>query len=138
MNKEVLIRIKAGISSENDSEEIVTKAKGSYFKKQDCEYVLYDEETDDGQIVKCRLKITDSELEMRKTGAYTAVMVFTRDKKTNTGYRTPFGILDMEINTTKLDYYISQDEMKIKLEYSLSVNNAEASMHVMDIQIGNE
>ena len=138
MEKNVFLNIKAGISSEDGSEEIITTAKGSYYKQKDCEYVLYTEESEDGLSQKCRLKISDEELEMRKTGGYTAVMIFTRNKKTYTDYKTPYGMLSLEIDTKKLDYFVNSDEMKIRLEYLLNVNGGESSLHKMDIQIMNE
>lgn len=134
MNKDIIIRNKAIIESEDGREQILTESHGSYFEKGGSAYVLYDEETENGDVNKCRLKLSDTELEMRKNGQVSTVMVFDRLKNTSSFFRTPYGSFNLEIKTKRLDIYKSPVELKVKLEYEMSVGDVK-SFHKMDIVI---
>lgn len=93
MNKEVIINI-SGLQLDAGTEEpIELMTTGDYYLKNGKHYVIYDELTDDSQVVKNRLKISPKVVEVTKKGASSSHMVFERGKENLTYYDTPFGSL---------------------------------------------
>ena len=135
MNKDVTVKIESIIRSEQGSEDIKSKARGAYFKKDECLYILYDEKNEEEVINKCRLKVYTDRLEMKKSGPYTTGMTFTRDEITKCHYKTPFGALDLEIETTGYDLVIDERDIKLKLKYRLLSGKAVMSEHIMNISV---
>lgn len=137
MNRDVNIKIDTCIKSDQGSEEINSTYEGTYYKKDDCLYVMYDEKTEEGAVNKCQLKVFTDSMRLKKLGVYTTEIVFLRDEITESYYNTPFGTLDIEVVTTKFNQVIDDDLIKIDLEYKLLSGKMKISEHKMNIKIRN-
>ena len=138
MNKEVIINI-SGLQLDAGTEEpIELMTTGDYYLKNGKHYVIYDELTDDSQVVKNRLKISPKVVEVTKKGASSSHMVFERGKENLTYYDTPFGSLLLGINTSKIDLEEKEDSMALHIDYGLSINSAHVSDCSIDVSIASK
>lgn len=138
MKKEVIINI-SGLQLDISSEEpIELMTTGAYYLKNGKHYIMYDELTDDSQIVKNRLKISPKVVEVTKKGASSSHMVFERGKENLTYYDTPFGSLLLGINTSKIDLQETEDSMALHIDYGLSINSDHISDCSIDVSIASK
>lgn len=128
MTKEVLIRIKglqfiAGDTGE-DVEPIEMITVGEHYLKNNHHYIKY-EELFEGFTDKTQnmVKIAGDVLEVRKKGLINVHMVFEENKKNISYYTTPFGTMQMGIAATRVNIEESEDQLKIRAEYALEIND---------------
>lgn len=135
MTKDVLVDV-SGLQVEIDSEEpIQLMTTGSYYLKNGKHYVLYDEMTEDSQIVKNVLKFTGQKVELTKKGDGNSYMMFEAGKENLSYYDTPFGSLLLGITTSKIDFTEEEDSLKLHIDYGLSINSDHVSDCVIDVSI---
>ena len=123
MNKNVLIKINGmqTLDESDDSVEVITV--GEYYNKNGKHYIMYEEIDDDSNAVtKNLLKVWDGMVEIKKTGAVTTTMTFETEKINKTYYSTPFGNLQIEIETKSVDVAVADTNMDIDIKYSLAIN----------------
>ena len=125
MNNNVLVTVHGLQHEIDDKEGIQTKQTGNYrlvAGKHIISYKEYfrDEETGRDATISNLLKISgDTEMTF-KTG------------KTHTGfYETPFGSMQMSLDTTRVDIKEADDKIEISIDYGLDMNYS----HVSDCTI---
>lgn len=125
MTKDVLITISGLQMIEGDESspvEIVTT--GTYYRKNDRQYILYDEVMEEfGGVTKNRVQIGDGCMEIFKHGVSCVHMIFDPGRKTLTSYQTPYGSFLLGIGTRRLQIGQDENTMDIKIEYDLDVND---------------
>lgn len=132
MKKDVLVSI-SGLQFEIDKEEAIEVISvGEYYNRNGKHYVLYDEILEEVEgITNCILKISDKQVSIQKKGANNVHMIFEENRKNITYYSTPFGDLQIGINTTSIKVTEEEDEILINIKYELDINNS----HVSDCEI---
>lgn len=113
--------------------EVITPA--SYFCKNGKHYILY-EEVAEGipGVTKNKIKIiSDQAVEIMKTGITNTHMVFEKDKKHLTPYKTPYGQLMMGIHTKHIQVLEEEERIFVEIYYNLEVN--EEAIAECEIQI---
>ena len=124
MTKEVIITI-CGLQNgpETDGEPIEMIVAGEYFYKNNKHYILYDEVMEgESQVTKNRIKISDGQMELTKSGVVNVHMVFEENVKNITQYYTPYGSLSMGIDGKKVEILESEHEIDVKIEYGMEMN----------------
>lgn len=124
MTKEVEIRIRGLQNGEaTDGEAIETIATGEYYFKNNKHYFLYEEVVErEAKPTKNRIKVAPGYLELTKSGVVNVNMLFEENKKNMTHYYTPYGCLDMGIDTKDVVISESEDEIQISAKYGLEIN----------------
>ena len=129
MTKDVLVRI-LGVQNEMmspsvEDEPIEIIAPATYYFKNGKHYIVYDEIVDgESASVHNKVKIIGEEsLEIMKTGAINAHLMFDRKQAHTTCYATPFGQMMVSVNTKRLDIQVADDEIKLRVDYELDVNH---------------
>lgn len=109
-------------TEENEALETITPAK--YYLKNGKHYILYDEVAEGMPgVIKNKVKITDGKvLEIIKTGITQSHMVFEEGKSHMTIYDTPYGQFHLDMHTHVLEIFEYKDEISVKVEYSLDMN----------------
>lgn len=124
MNKKVCIRIKglhAMIGSNEDAIEVINI--GSYYKRNGKHYVKYEESIDESENTNSNiLKISESEVELIAKGIAGTHMVFTNGQKNLSYYSTPFGGMNMGIDTYSLNITEAEDKISADIRYGLEIN----------------
>ncbi len=130
MTKDVLVSISgmhmgilADQEDEDDEIEVVTPA--SYYCRNGKHYIIYDEVVEGmAGTIKNKIKITgDSVLEIMKSGLSNTHMVFEKNRKNLTYYRTPYGQMLVGVNTRNMEVRVADDEIDVQVKYELDVNH---------------
>ena len=124
MTKEVWITV-CGLQNgpETDGEPIEITTAGEYYYKNEKHYILY-EEVMEGEIhtTKNRIKIAPGMLELKKNGVVNVHMLFEEHQKNVTHYHTPYGSLEMGIDTKQVEICENENELTVKVDYALEMN----------------
>ena len=124
MTKDVIVTIR-GLQNgpETDGEPIEMIVAGEYFYKNNKHYILYDEVMEgESQITKNRIKVSDGQMELFKSGAVNVHMAFEKDVKHVSNYNTPYGTLAMGIDAKKIEIKETEHEIDIFAEYAMEMN----------------
>lgn len=137
MTKDVLVTI-SGLQFSKDSgetpEPVEVTCPGTYYKKNDKHYVIYDEiiEGFDG-VTKNTLKLQPGSLDIMKRGVSNVHMVFEKNKKNRTCYNMPFGSLMMGIDAKGVTFEESEHHIHASVSYELEMNfekMADCEIHI--------
>ena len=131
MNKDVLIHVRGLQLMETDDEQepIEIVVPGQYYFRNGSHYLRYEEMLDDSaQTTVNYIKMSSEGVEIRKQGQVNVHMVFEQGKKNKTFYITPYGTLQMGIAATGLELKESEDDIQMKVDYALDMNEE----HVAD------
>ncbi|MDF2485809.1 MAG: hypothetical protein K0R46_1977 [Herbinix sp.] len=135
MTKEVSITIE-GIQLGSEEAPIRMIASGVYHMHKDKHYIQYDEQSEDGQgSIKNMIKIGLTRIEMTKKGAGSSEMTFDLNQTTEVIYCTPYGTLVFEAKTSQITVEEKEEEIVVRLEYSLYTNEAPISDNRTTIRI---
>ena len=142
MTKDVLVSI-SGLQMAvndmegNDDEPIEVLSAGSYYFKNGKNYVLFEEAVEGMQgVIKTQIKWKGTELlEVTKRGLSNVHMVFEKNKNNRCFYDTPFGQLNLGIFTTEIYVDEKEDNINLRAEYALDVNNEPIADCVIRINI---
>ncbi len=130
MTKDVLVSISGihadmpeGLEDADGAVEVVTPA--SYYRRNGKHYIIYDEVLEGVPgTIRNKIKITgDSSLEIMKSGLSNTHMVFEKNKKNLTYYKTPYGQMLVGVNTKKMEIAVTDDSIRILVGYQLDVNH---------------
>ncbi|MGN0369012.1 MAG: DUF1934 domain-containing protein [Butyrivibrio sp.] len=127
MNKKVCIKISGlhGVEAMGDGECIEVINIGSYYKRNGKHYVRYEELSENGDTLAGNLiKITQNEVEIiaRGTGDRGTHMVFTNGQKNMSYYSTPYGGMNMGVETYDLNVSEEKDVIRVDIHYGLEIN----------------
>ena len=137
MTKDVLVSISGkhidimddparGYEVGEDGIEVVTPA--NYYCRNGKHYILYDEVLEGmAGTIKNKIKITGTDcLEIMKSGVTSSHMVFEKNKKNLTYYKTPYGQMLVGVNTKNMEISVDEDQIGVKVAYELDVNRTAA------------
>lgn len=125
--KEIMVKIKGQqISHEagEDSMEFITEAK--LYERGGALYLIYEESEVSG-IPGCRtrLKLKGNQVQMKRLGTGTGIgneIRFEKGKRYTGYYDTPFGAIEMEVLTNKLENTLSAEgDGQLDIDYSISL-----------------
>ncbi|MBD5158337.1 MAG: DUF1934 domain-containing protein [Butyrivibrio sp.] len=125
MNKKVCIKI-SGLHSMEDTEadeaiEVINI--GSYYRRGGKHYVRYEEPTENSSVVNVNLlKISDNEIELIAKGRTGTHMIFTMGKKNMTYYSTPFGGMNIGIDTYDVNVNEEEKLITVDIYYGMELN----------------
>lgn len=137
MNKKALIHVFSVQPDESDKEEpIEVVTPGSFYKKGDFYYAMYEETEISGmEGTTTTLKIGEDKFSLIRRGNITSKMEFEMDKKNISMYNTPYGTLQLSIDTKELDIEMGEEGGKISIDYDMTVEgqkpqNTSLSVHI--------
>ncbi|MDF2908959.1 MAG: hypothetical protein K0R34_4280 [Herbinix sp.] len=135
MTKEVSITME-GIQKGLEDSPVLTTASGSYHIRHDKQYIQFDEQAEEGQgSIKNMIKIACNQVEMTKKGAINSEMLFDLNRKTEIIYRTSYGTLFFEAQTSRITVSEEEDKIEVILEYCLFSNDELISENRTTIRI---
>lgn len=137
MTKDVLITISGVQSIDEENTDVEMIVRGDYYRRNGKHYILYEEvlEGFEGK-VKNVIKVSETGMDIIKSGITTAHMLFEKDKKNLACYNTPMGNLVVGIQANRLKIEEQADSLRVDVDYSLDINYehlSECSMRV-DVQ----
>ena len=110
-------------AGEDDGIEVVTPA--SYYLRNGKHYIIYDEVVEGMAGAICnKIKITGTDVvEIMRSGLSSSHMVFEKNKKNLTYYRTPFGQMLVGVNTRNMEINVGENKINVLVDYELDVNH---------------
>lgn len=79
------------------------------------------------------IHLTSAQVKMTRTGDFGATLVFSPGQTFAGSYHTPFGDMDLVVNTSEVYWEATEEAGKVHMAYQLSFQGQEASAHAMDI-----
>ena len=138
--KDVMIRIKGKqIRRDQDDEEMEFVTEGKLYRRNGTIYLLYDE-TELSGVPGCqtRLRLRGGEIQMKRfgEGADGTEILFEKGKRYTGFFDTPFGAIEMEVLTNKVDSNISEDGGgNIDIDYDISLKGLAEGRNVLNITL---
>ena len=110
-------------AGEDDGIEVVTPA--SYYLRNGKHYIFYDEVVEGmAGAIRNKIKITGTDVvEIMRSGLSSSHMVFEKNKKNLTYYRTPFGQMLVGVNTRNMEINVGENKINVLVDYELDVNH---------------
>ena len=110
-------------AGEDDGIEVVTPA--SYYLRNGKHYIIYDEVVEGmARAIRNKIKITGTDVvEIMRSGLSSSHMVFEKNKKNLTYYRTPFGQMLVGVNTRNMEINVGENKINVLVDYELDVNH---------------
>jgi len=124
----------------NDDEKpqaIRLMTEGRLYRKDPAWYVVYDESEATGmEGTKTTMRVSDDgTVSLIRTGSHGLKLTFTAGNRHITRMETPYGDLDVEVYTSKVQTRISELGGYIHLGYSIDLNNRERMNTRLDVEI---
>ena len=136
MNK-VIVHVRG---RQTDAEGAVNKiemmAEGRHYFRNGKHYVLYDDKT----LAKNKgtatvLKIAPDSVTLLRKGAVMQEQYFSSGRESRSKYRTPYGDLDLSVQTEQLDIVYGTVSGNIDVSYATSINGEWQSNNELHIEI---
>lgn len=135
MAKKAIISVFSG-ENENNDEPISVTTPGEFYRRNDCYYAVYKETEISGmEGTTTTLKIKPDKFSILRMGTTSTKMEFQKDKKTFSLYDTPYGTLELEINTKQLQIDINDKGGKVSVKYELNISKQSKQLTNLQIEI---
>ena len=99
-------------------------------------YIESQEDEETGQIMESeiRMEISGNQVTMNRTGDFSNVMMFQKDKRFETTYQTPFGDIPMAIYPREVLCDIKPEAGRVHLRYELSMQGNYTSTNELNLE----
>ena len=135
MNKKAIITVDSAVL--NDEEDMISVVTpGDFYKVEDGFNVEYEETTISGmEGTKTTILIRNNSFDLIREGTTETKMEFENNKRTVSLYKTPYGVMDVKIDTKKLNININEDGGTINTMYILEIGGQPALKTNLTIDI---
>jgi uncharacterized beta-barrel protein YwiB (DUF1934 family) len=134
MKKKAIISVSS--KQLGDTEEIKVVTPGTFYAKDDAYYAEYAETEISGmEGTTTTMKIRPNKFSLIRQGSTNAEMDFDKKEKSISMYTTPYGTLELKIETQKLDVMVDEDGGDIYIKYLLSIVGHDALDTTLKINI---
>lgn len=132
--KKALVKITNKTSSEDTPIQVITPGK---FYSNSGEYKIeYDETKLSGmEGTTTLLTVNEDKFTLSRSGNVQTIMEFQKGQRTIAVYDTPYGNLNIFIDTKKMESDISENGGTINLVYTLNLDNQEKIINNLDIEV---
>ena len=121
---------------DGNKEKVLHGAEGQYYFRNDKHYIKYDDSSmDEDNVIRTTLKTDGRDFNIFRRGAVDTEMMFSLGKTTRTAYRTPYSMMELEINTKKLVIDMGEAAGKVDLCYDMAVNGDFVGEYELSIKI---
>lgn len=135
MKRKAIITVDSAVL--NEEEDIISVVTpGDFYEIEDGFKVEYNETKISGmEGTKTIIIIRKNSFDLIREGTTETKMEFENNKRTVSLYKTPYGILDVKINTKKLDININEEGGTINTMYILEIGDQTALKTNLTIDI---
>lgn len=132
MTRDVYVSI-TGIDGSAKEDNIETIHCGQFYRKNDKVYIKYEETVEGtGDKINTMIKVGSEEIEITNRGAVNSHMVFLQGKRITNSYESPYGILNMGVDTEYMSVQETESTYDIELKYNIEFEGRYAnSRHVL-------
>jgi uncharacterized beta-barrel protein YwiB (DUF1934 family) len=135
----VKVRVTTAIDDGKQKETFELTTFGRYYKKGSSYYLQYDESMEEGT-VHTTVKIKNEEVLILRSGAVSMRLHFLLDKKTPGNYQSPYGLLQTEADTRRMELAFNEEstEGNIEILYEFIIQGSHAGTYQMNIDYKEE
>ncbi|MCT8975785.1 DUF1934 domain-containing protein [Clostridium sp. CX1] len=134
MKKKAIVSVSSKVSGDDEAVEVVTP--GDFYKKDNAYYAVYEETEVSGmEGTTTTLKIGENKLSLIRMGSTTAKMDFDKKSKSISMYNTPYGTIQLEIETNSLDININEEGGNVLINYNMAVGGNAPTNTVLTVNI---
>lgn len=120
VRKKAVISVTSKQLGDNDEIKVVTP--GTFYVEDDVFYAEYAETEISGmEGTMTTMKIKPNKFSLIRQGSTSTEMEFDRKEKSVSMYSTPYGTLELKIETKKLDVMVDEEGGDIYIKYLLSI-----------------
>lgn len=121
----------------NDSNDVIqVVTPGKFYKKNKCYYVIYKETEISGmEGTTTTFKIEDNKFSLVRIGTTSAKIQFEQDMKNVSMYNTPYGTMEVEIKTNKLDIDVNENGGRVYIDYDLYFAGQDPQKTFLEVNI---
>ena len=125
------------VNTEGEKQVMKTENKGWLSEKEGGLYVLYEEKTEEQEIVKNLLKIEKEPFRasLKKSGAVSWKMIFEQGKYEKAEYQTPYGALEIGAETKEVKIEKGDEKTSLQLVYTLYIQGEKQADCRLEIKI---
>jgi uncharacterized beta-barrel protein YwiB (DUF1934 family) len=111
-------------------------AEGRHYFKRGKHYILYDDKTlAEGQDASTVLKVASDSLTLLRKGAVVSEQYFALGHEDRGIYQTPYGSLEISVQTESLEVTYGTVSGKIDVAYAMIVNGEPQGRNVLHIEV---
>jgi uncharacterized beta-barrel protein YwiB (DUF1934 family) len=139
MNKNVLIKVKGiqGSLVEDDAIEMITT--GQYYEKNGKTYIKYEDTAlDEDAVTSTTIKIDEAQVSVLRFGATNTQLIFEKNQEHFTPYETPFGVFEIFLRTTDIQFHREFDKVTLNVAYNIEVNHTGAIASNFQVEVTNQ
>ena len=134
--RDVMITISSTqtVDGAGDCAEFITQ--GKYRAGSDGVHFFYDESELTGLDGTCTsFFVTDDRVVMSREGSVTSRMEFQEGQRSEFSYKTPYGALNMALDTFRIDREFDKDGGRLEIEYDLDLDRSVVSRNRFKINV---
>ena len=138
--KDVLITISSSQALGGDRDDMEFVTRGKYSVDDDGIRLMYEESELTGMSgTMTDFLVTPGTVIMSRSGSVNSQMIFREGAKESFAYRTPFGTLNMGLDTYRIHHALGKDGGSMEIEYDIDMNRSVISrnrfkIHVKDLK----
>lgn len=134
---DVLLHIYSLTTNNNEKQEHKQQIEARVYQKANALYIRYAEKVEDVEPVSTVVKVEDEQVTIIRQGAIKMNHVYRLGETTTSIYYTPHGSLEMEVQTTKLNFrpMIDSNQGQLSLEYALSLQHEFVGHFTLEIRM---
>lgn len=127
-------------NGETAEDEMEFVSDGTMYERGGAIYYIYEESEFSGMPgCKTSLKVAEGRVRMKRIGSaagYGAELVFEKGRRFISRYATPYGPIDMEVLTNRVDAELDPEGFgRIRLDYSICMEGMGEGHNEVDIEI---
>jgi len=130
----VRLKVKTTIYQGKDKQSMELTTFGTFYKKENADFLQYDEVMEEVGTVATTLKLTSNDAVIMRNGAVKMNLPLQKHKKRIGRYITPYGNFDMETNTSQYNYFLNEQSGTIDLLYDLTMQGQKSGQFLLSIE----
>ena len=137
MRKEVMVTVVGTQKTDwGDEDTIEMITVGSYYTKNECYYIIYNESEISGmEGTTTSLKVESNRVVLNRMGMAELRQVFEEGVLNHANYVTPYGAMKLTVMPSKVEVDLTELGGSINLEYELTIGNDKISDNKLSITV---
>src|SRR5690625_2805271 len=133
--KQVSIQLHTRIEDQGNVESNHVKQTGQFFKRNNMDVLVYEEELEEGAIIKNLVTIQADKVNIKRSGTIAMNQQFRDTQITETHYEHPHGAFHMETYTQKVTYESLETNRqgRLAIDYTVKLNGMNERKHLLEL-----
>lgn len=130
----VRLKVKTTIYHGKDKQTMELTTFGTFYKKGSADFLHYDEVMEEVGTVATTLRLTPTDAVIMRNGAVKMNLPLQKNKKRVGRYTTPYGVFELETNTSRYDYLFNEQSGTIDLLYDLTMQGQKSGQFLLNVE----